>query len=382
MHVVKLENSLPIKYWTTDVPESSAWAQALNLSNLPFAFRHVALMPDCHAGYGMPIGGVLATKGVVIPNAVGVDIGCGMLATRTSLTEIDTETIKKIMGTIREVIPVGFAHRKLGVAWSGFDDAPDDNIVIQQLLPGTKQLGTLGGGNHFIEIQKGDDGHVWFMIHSGSRNVGYKIAHAYHEIAKKLCEQWQSDLPHKDLSFLPIESQEGKAYMRAMEFALKFAQKNRDVMAELVEDAFLIHTTCGFDESINIHHNYATWEHHFGKDVIVHRKGATSAREGQTGIIPGSMGTASYIVSGLGNPESFMSCSHGAGRRMGRAEAKRTLSLEGEQAKMDGIVHGLRTEGDLDEAPGAYKDIDTVMENQKDLVEIVVKMKPLGVIKG
>ena len=380
MRVIDTEK-LPIKLWLSDI-EDGALAQARNLANLPFAYKWIAIMPDSHQGYGMPIGGVMATEGVIVPNAVGVDIGCGMVATRFDLKRIDTDTIKNIMGKIRQSIPVGFNHQKENQIWDGFDIAPDIKIIQQELTSARKQLGTLGGGNHFVEIQQGDDGFVWVMLHSGSRNFGLKTANEYHNKAKKLCERWQSDIPHQDLSFLPIETEEGKEYFTAMKYCLDFAQKNRDLMMERIID--ILHEETGSEhfEPINIHHNYAAFEHHYGKDVLVHRKGATKATTGLKGIIPGSMGTSSYIVEGLGNPESFMSCSHGAGRAMGRKEAKNKLSLEEEQEKMRGIVHGLRTAKELDEAPGAYKDIDAVMENQKDLVKIVVKLKPLGVIKG
>lgn len=380
MKVITSEK-LPIKMWLDNI-EDGALAQAKNLANLPFVYKWISIMPDCHQGYGMPIGGVMATKQVVVPNAVGVDIGCGMCAVQTSLTEIDVETIKKIMGDIRQVVPVGFAHQEETQGWEGFNDVPDIKIIQEQLNSARKQLGTLGGGNHFIEIQKGNDGHIWFMLHSGSRNLGYKVANAYHKKAQVLCERWCSDIPTKDLSFLPMESSEGKEYYLAMKFCLEFAYQNRQVMMHNVMNIFRNHTDGEELKEINIHHNYAAFEHHYGKNVIVHRKGATKASKGMLGIIPGSMGTSSYIVEGLGNPESFESCSHGAGRKMGRKDAKRTLILADEQEKMKNVVHGIRSAGDLDEAPGAYKDIDTVMNNQKELVVPVVVLTPLGSIKG
>lgn len=380
MKVIDTEK-LPIKMWLDDI-EDSALAQAKNLANLPFAQKWICLMPDSHSGYGMPIGGVMATKDVIVPNAVGVDIGCGMIAVQTSLTEIDVETIKAIMGKTREAIPVGFNHQEEAQLWDGFDKAPDIPIVQQELQSARKQLGTLGGGNHFIEIQKGDDGFIWLMIHSGSRNFGLKTASEYHKKAQALCERWFVDIPDKELSFLPMETKEGKEYYEAMKFCLDFALMNRKLM--MVRLVSIVGEIASGDatKEINIHHNYAAFEHHFGTDYIIHRKGATKASLGLTGIIPGSMGTSSYITEGLGNPESFESCSHGAGRRMGRNEAKKTLSLEGEQERMKGIVNGLRTTAQLDEAPGAYKDIDIVMENQNDLTKIVVRLTPLGNIKG
>ncbi len=378
---VNTSQKLPIKMWLDDI-EEGALAQARDLANLFFAWKWIALMPDSHQGYGMPIGGVMATQEMIVPNAVGVDIGCGMIASKLSLTEIDLPMVKEIMGRIRKTIPVGFKHNDSAQKWKGFDDAPDIPIVQQELNSARKQLGTLGGGNHFIEIQRGDDGHIWLMIHSGSRNFGFQTAREYHKQAKKLCERWNSDIPNRDLSFLPMDTKIGREYYEAMNFSLRFAQANRDLM--MTKSIAIIQQITGakVEREINIHHNYAAFENHFGKNVLIHRKGATKARAGLAGIIPGSMGTSSYIVEGLGNFESFMSCSHGAGRKMGRKEAKRKLSLRGEQVRMKNIVHGLRSKKDLDEAPGAYKDIDIVMENQKDLVKISVKLEPLGVIKG
>ena len=380
MKVIDSEK-LPIKLWLDDI-EDGALNQARDLANLPFVFKWIAIMPDSHQGYGMPIGGVMATKGVIVPNAVGVDIGCGMIAVKTSLSDIDTDTIKLVMQRIRDLVPVGFSHQEEVQEWEGFDRAPDIRIIQDQLTSARKQLGTLGGGNHFIEIQNGDDGHIWLMIHSGSRNFGLKTATEYHNKAKWLCEKWSSDIPNSDLSFLPIESAEGKEYFQAMNYCLDFAKENRGLMMNRVLSALYLETGATLLDQVNIHHNYAAFEHHFGTDVLVHRKGATKATAGLSGIIPGSMGSTSYITRGLGNPDSFMSSSHGAGRRMGRKEAERSLNLAAEQEKMQGIVHGLRTAKDLDEAPGAYKDIDTVMRNQADLTEIVVTLKPLASIKG
>ena len=380
---------IPVKMWVTDI-EESALKQAINLANLPFVFKHVALMPDCHAGYGMPIGGVIATKGAVIPNAVGVDIGCGMCAMKTSLTEIDTETIKKIMSGIRELIPLGFDHHKENQdeqLMPSLDNIPEYGIVRRQYVAAMKQIGTLGGGNHFIEIQKGSDEHIWVMIHSGSRNIGLKVADYYNKLAVALNNRWYSVVDKSmELAFLPIETQEAKDYLVEMQYCIDFAFANRLLMMERIKSVFsaVIGESFSELEFTNIAHNYAVWESHFGNNVIVHRKGATRAREGEVGIIPGSQGTKSYIVRGKGNPESFMSCSHGAGRALGRKQAQRELDLQAEIAKLDsqGIVHSIRQAKDLDEAPGAYKDISTVMENQRDLVDILVELKPLAVIKG
>jgi len=386
------KNRLPIKSWCDDI-EDAAMAQARNLANHPRTFHHVALMPDCHSGYGMPIGGIIACEDVVIPNAVGVDIGCGMCAVRTTHArdDIDETRIKAIIGALRKEIPVGFDHHKHDRQWIGFNDAPDVAVIRQELKSARKQLGTLGGGNHFIEIQSGSDGFIWLMIHSGSRNFGYKIAREYNIIAQKKCDRYTS-LPipltgDNGLAFLPFDLKEAQEYIDAMNFALQFARQNRAVMMAHFKNAAGEILKCDFDDEINIHHNFAAPETHFGKKVWVHRKGATQAEYNQRGIIPGSMGTASYIVRGLGNAESFRSCSHGAGRIISRNEANRKYSVEECTRAMEGIVFGRwgkdRKGGfDLSEAPQAYKNIDVVIQNQTDLVEIVVKLKPRGVMKG
>lgn len=401
MEQVLFDSRIPIKLWLSEI-EDGAMAQAKNLANLPFAFHHIAIMPDCHQGYGMPIGGVLATRGVIIPNCVGVDIGCGMTAVRTSLTseELDTEAIKIIFGGskehqggIRAAIPVGFSHHREAQVWEGFDRAPEIDIVQQELPSAERQLGTLGGGNHFIEIQRDNTGRIWAMLHSGSRNFGFKIAKEYNDRANKHCERWYSSVPYSGsdgLAFLPDDTEDAEEYWKAMGFALEFARANRMKMIYKIMDIMKgmmgkhRGIKVGFDDIINIHHNYAQREHHFGTNVTVHRKGATSAFDGEVGIIPGSQGTKSYIVRGKGNPQSFYSCSHGAGRVMGRKEARRQLNLEKEKEALDkkGIIHSLRHENDLDEAPSAYKDIDVVMDNQKDLVSIEYELTPLAVIKG
>lgn len=386
----------PIKMWLEDI-EEGALSQARNLANLPFTFKHVAIMPDAHQGYGMPIGGVLATEGVVIPNAVGVDIGCGMCAVRTSLTGIDQDALKKIMGSFKEqrgirgTVPLGFKHHKNAQNKSLMPDldrvAKVKKSKVVELYQGAlKQLGTLGGGNHFIEIQQGDDGFIWLMVHSGSRNIGLKVAQHYNQMAVKLNERWRSGIPKKwELAFLPLDSSEGWEYLAEMQYCVDFALANRKLMMERVKEAVSeVVADISFKPIINIAHNYAAMENHFGKNVMVHRKGATSARKDELGIIPGSQGSMSYIVTGKGNPESFSSCSHGAGRIMGRKQAQRTLDLEAEKKRLDalGVIHGMRTKSDLDEATSAYKDITTVMENQEDLVAIVVALKPLAVVKG
>jgi tRNA-splicing ligase RtcB len=376
MNVIATEK-VPIKVWAESI-EEGAIQQARNLANLPSVYKWVALMPDCHVGYGMPIGGVLATTDLIVPNAVGVDIGCGMASVLFDCEPPDTDGIQRIMGEVRKEVPVGFGHHKEPQEWEGFDAAPDLPIIQQELNSARKQLGTLGGGNHFIEFQLDDSGRFGLMLHSGSRNFGLKVAKTYHDLARAMCERWHVELPDRELAFLSADSQEGQDYLTAMQYCLDFAQANRAHMLAAV--LRIVGLRSGGE--VNIHHNYAAIEHHFSKNVWVHRKGATRARTGELGIIPGSMGTASYIVEGLGNPESFQSCSHGAGRRMGRKQAERTLDLAAEQAKMGHVIHGLRNVSDLDEAPGAYKDIDAVMAAQNDLMRIVSKRMPLGSIKG
>jgi tRNA-splicing ligase RtcB len=383
----------PIKLWLElDDYEQDALDQAVNLANLPFVFRHVAIMPDSHVGYGMPIGGVLATENAIIPNAVGVDIGCGMCAERTnvSVEDLDVHSLKTIMSHIRKLVPVGFSRHKSA---KPEDMLPSldaiglpNSIVYQEYERARKQVGTLGGGNHFIEIQAGSDGFVWVMIHSGSRNIGFKVAKYYNEEAKRLNDQWYSQIPlSHDLAFLPSESRQARCYIAEMNYCVEFALANRQAMLDSVKDAFNnVLVDVAWDNFVNLPHNYVAQENHFGKNVWVHRKGATRARKGELGIVPGSQGTKSYIVRGLGNPESFQSCSHGAGRVMGRKAAQRTLNIDEEKRRLDerGIVHSIRSIQDLDEAPSAYKDIDVVMANQSDLVKIVTELSPMGVIKG
>jgi len=377
---------IPIKLWLPDI-EEIALQQAKNLANLPFAKFWIAVMPDAHPGFGMPIGGILAAKDTVVPNAVGVDIGCGMCSVKTNLTEISTDTLKKIMGEIRQLVPLGFNHHKKpqdknlmpgsnNVSFNG-------SIVLQEYNNALTQIGTLGGGNHFIEIQKGSDGFVWLMIHSGSRNIGFKVAEYYNRLAGSLKEKFNSKVPREwQLDYLPADFKEGQQYLAEMQYCVDFALANRKLMMERILAIVNNITRAQFEPMINIAHNYAALEEHFGEKVFIHRKGATKADAGLVGIVPGSMGSTSYIIEGLGNEESFSSCSHGAGRKMGRNEAIRSLNLEEEQKKMEGIIHGLRTKRDLEEAPSAYKNIDEVMENQKDLVKIKVSLKPLAVIKG
>jgi len=374
----------PIKLWLENI-EDGALEQAKNLANLPFTYKHVAIMPDSHQGYGMPIGAVLATKGVIIPNAVGVDIGCGMCAVQTSLTDISKGDLQKVIDKGLELIPVGFNWHKEDQTFTGFmPKKPELDIIAQNYDKAKFQIGTLGGGNHFIEVQKGSDGFIWIMIHSGSRNLGYKTAKHYNDVAIKLNEDYYSSITKDmELAFLPIHSNEAKSYFKEMEYCVEFAKQNRFLMLERMKQAFNTVVKMNFTcDIINESHNFAAWENHFKQNVIVHRKGATKATTGELGIIPGSQGTKSYIIKGLGNKESFNSCSHGAGRVMGRKQAIRELDLKNELKLMDGIIHNINDEQQLDEAPSAYKDINVVMENQTDLAEIYVELKPMAVIKG
>ena len=388
---------VPVFSWCSDI-EENAMRQVDNIAQLSFVYKRVAIMPDCHLGYGMPIGGVVALKNVISPNMVGSDIGCGLCAVKTSLTGIDTETLKKIMGEIRKVIPVGFKKHqdyqdvalmpdniKDGELMEDFD-LP--KIVKEEYNNAKKSLGSLGSGNHFCEIQKGDDGHIWIMIHSGSRNLGKQVCDHYKKLAYDLNHKWYSHVPEDNLNdylgFFPVDSEEGQAYIREMKYCVDFALANRELMMDRIVHCFNREKFIGIEPSINIAHNYASLENHFGKNVWVHRKGATQAKKGQIGIIPGSQGTSSYIVEGLGNKDSFESCSHGAGRVMGRKQAIRELNLEDEIKKLDdkGIIHAIRNKDDLEEATSCYKDIEDVMEQQKDLVKVLVKLKPLAVVKG
>ncbi len=410
---------VPVYIWSQEGSiEQGAIEQIKNASSLPFAFHHTVLCPDGHFGYGAPIGGILATQNVIVPNFVGLDIGCGMCAVKTSLTEIDIDMLKNIMGEIRKEIPVGFNHHKekqdeslMPLPHKEVQDGKYNTwhhelkIIDREYDSALTQIGTLGGGNHFIEIQKGSDNHIWIMIHSGSRNIGLKVADYYNKLAISLNEKWHSAVPKEwGLAFLPVDSEEGQAYIREMNYCVDFALANRKLMMERIckifsdNIIFVIKYSCvgisteivnkikkiEFDTIINIAHNYAKIENHFGQNVVVHRKGATLATKDTIGIIPGSQGTKSYIVQGKGNGDSFNSCSHGAGRAMGRKDAERRLNLEEEIKRLDdqGIIHAIRGIHDLDEASGAYKPIDEVMRNQSDLVDILVELQPLAVIKG
>lgn len=381
---------IPIKLWLDDI-EDGALQQTIHLANLPFAFKHIAIMPDCHQGYGMPIGGVMATKDVIIPNAVGVDIGCGMCAVQTNIESIKRKELEKVVNRIRELIPVGFNWHKKPMKNAVMPErkyAKDMPVVNQEYEHACHQIGTLGGGNHFIEIQHGSDGRIWLMVHSGSRNIGKQVADFYNKLAQSFNKRHELKVPKEwQLAFLPMDSNEAGQYRNEMEYCVEFALANREAMIQNIKKAFQDLLGVGFDDYgafFNIAHNFATMETHFNENVIVHRKGATQAVKGQIGIIPGSQGTKSYIVKGKGNKESFESCSHGSGRRMGRKQAMRELDLKKEKEYLEkkGIIHSIKRIKDLDEAPGAYKNINVVMKNQQDLVDIMVELSPLAVIKG
>ena len=408
---------MPVRSWCADC-EEGAVKQAENLAWHPALFHHVALMPDAHLGYGMPIGGVVAAEDAVIPAAVGVDIGCGMIATETDVPAerfADMAFRRAFQEKLKTRIPVGEGvSHKTTQDWEGFEEYTANNGMRSDLWPSKldrMNLGTLGGGNHFIELQKttpleiggtlgdralpdGGESRVWLMIHSGSRNLGKRIEEHYHRIASRLCSRFRVPLADPDLAFLPIAEKEGHDYFTDMLFALRYAKENRRRMMEAMKETLLEFAPgANFVRTIDIHHNYAACEEHFGKKVFVHRKGATSAKLDEIGIIPGSMGTASYIVRGLGNPDSFMSCSHGAGRRMSRVAASANLTVEECDKAMEGIVcerwgrykgFSKKAKGkfDLSEAPQAYKDIEGVISSELDLVEPLVRLVPLASLKG
>lgn len=396
MKVIQDEGARPIKLWTEDI-EDAALQQLRNTARLPFLHPHgVAAMPDVHFGIGATVGSVVATQGAVIPAAVGVDIGCGMCAVRTSLTASDLpDSLAKLRSAIERGVPTGFGEHtnagkveKLAAGLPPINTALLADIIynrvgMRMVEKSVRQIGTLGGGNHFIEVCLDEEQRVWVMLHSGSRGIGNVIGKHFIEIAKREMEKYFISLPDKDLAYLPEGTQHFEDYCAAVGWAQDYARHNRDVMlAEVLRN--LAYEIRPFDltaEAINCHHNYVERENHFGRNVLVTRKGAIRAREGDLGIIPGSMGQRSYIVRGLGNPHSYCSCSHGAGRRMGRKEAARRFTVDDLIAQTAG-VECRKDAAVLDEIPGAYKDIDTVMENQKDLVEVCHTLKQVLCVKG
>jgi tRNA-splicing ligase RtcB len=373
---------VPIKAWA--LPDENTLIQAINLANLPFAFKHIALMPDTHVGYGMPIGGVAALDGVISPAMVGVDIGCGMRVWQTGLVVDEFMPIReKVLKSISRLVPVGFNRHDTP---RDIPNMPDIEHLHEQEATARVSVGTLGGGNHFIEVQKDDQGMVWVMIHTGSRNLGKATCDRYNKIARTLNTRWHSIVPDKwELAYLPVDSDEGHEYLTAMNYCLDFAHANREHIMWAVLDAFKEHAPASSHASgvFDIHHNYAAIENHFGRNVWVHRKGAVRA-VGQV-IIPGSMGSSSYLCKGLENEDSFKSCSHGAGRTMGRKEAIRNIDCADvldEMAQADIMLLKPKMSDVAEECRQAYKDIDEVMANQADLVTPEIRLTPLGVIKG
>ena len=399
----------PIKIWLEKEQdlEESCLEQALHLAQLPFLHKWVCLMPDTHTGMGMPIGGVIAAKGVVIPNAVGVDIGCGMAYVKTSipvkaLKETMTGSgnlVRGIVGDILRNIPVGFAHHKTPMPCYTLDRAMEelslyeaDRELLGQLEAGYFQVGTLGGGNHFIELQEDEEGFLSVMLHSGSRHFGKSVCDYFHQKAREQNCRWYSQVPDEyRLAFLPVDTPEGRQYLNWMNLSMDFARENREKLmlaVKAVLEKWIGRYTdleLKYEEEINCHHNYAALENHFGENVWVHRKGAVRARKGELTVIPGAMGSYSYVVRGLGNPESFCTSSHGAGRAYSRRGAMEAFSCEEVMVdlKNQGVILGKKNKKDVaEESRFAYKDIDRVMENQKDLVEPVRRLRTIGVVKG
>lgn len=410
MKVIYEEGMRPIKAWVGEkygsdpnefgnsikLPdiEDEALKQAKNLARLPFINSNgVALMPDVHAGKGSTIGSVIATDKAIIPAAVGVDIGCGMNAVRLSLKASDLpDNLSVIRGQIERDVPLGAggAHQRDDIVDENFirvrnlGDTPKSLPSISPITKAARQLGTLGSGNHFIELCIDENQDVWIMLHSGSRGIGNMIGSYFIEKAKRRMEQYFIHLPDGDLAYLPEDTDDFKEYMDAVEWAQNYALENRKVMMEAVIAALRRHIPVEFaitQEAINCHHNYVARENHFGRNLWVTRKGAIRAREGDLGIIPGSMGQRSYIVRGKGNLDSYCSCSHGAGRKMSRAQARKTFTVDDLKAQTAG-VECRKDDAVVDEIPGAYKDIDQVMEHQRDLVEVVHVLKQVVCIKG
>ena len=399
----QVEGGAPIKSWTRGVPvDDKAKAQLAKAAQMPFIFKHVAAMPDVHVGIGATVGSVIPTKGAVIPAAVGVDIGCGMMAARTSLVASDLpDNLAGIRSAFESAVPhgrsAGRGRRDKG-AWGDPPQGVVDawaalavrfgNIVAK--YPKLKNsntlvhLGTLGTGNHFLELCLDQDQRVWVMLHSGSRGVGNAIGRFFIELAKQDMRKWHINLPDEDLAYFPEGTEHFDDYVEAVEWAQDFAALNRRVMMTHALDALRSQIAKPFDaecEAVNCHHNYVTRENHFGENVLITRKGAVRAAKGTLGIIPGSMGAKSFIVRGLGNADSFESCSHGAGRVMSRTQAKKLVSLDEHIADTAG-VECRKDEGVIDETPKAYKPIEAVMSAQSDLVEIVHTLKQVVCVKG
>lgn len=390
------DQRVPVKIWTNEVDDRSR-QQLANIASMPFVHHHVAAMPDVHLGIGATVGSVIATHKAIIPAAVGVDIGCGMVAARLSLTanDLDEKSLKKVFDQISRDVPVGRAQHKDSLVLvdsvrpfeSGLksltDRHPELLKAFGKFSKWANQMGTLGGGNHFIEVCLDESNQVWLMLHSGSRGIGNAIADYFIKLARKDMERWMIQLPDRDLAYFPEGSEYFADYVEAVHWAQDYAFANRQAMLDLVLKGLEKHlppftvTT----EAVNCHHNYVAMEHHYGADVWVTRKGAIRAREGDLGIVPGSMGARSFIVRGKGNAESFCSSAHGAGRRMSRTEATKTFTEADLEQQTSGVICR-KDKGVIDEIPGAYKDIDVVMENQKDLTEILHTLKQVVCVKG
>jgi len=394
MPVEKILNArVPVKVWTDRI-EPEAIEQLKNTASLPFVFKHVAAMPDVHLGIGATVGSVVATKGAVCPAAVGVDIGCGMMARKTSIPtdRLDGGGLKKLRHSIEREIPVGFEQKRepfdAALEWMHGREKPhaaSDALVAKAL----HQLGTLGGGNHFIEVCRDqDDGLLWLLLHSGSRNIGKSVAEIHIGKAKSAVKKMAESLPDPDLAYFVAGTPEFREYREDVDWCQGYARQNREIMMDRIlrQVAYALGfegdvSRLGITTSVNCHHNYIADEVHFGQKVLVTRKGAIRAGKGELGIIPGSMGTGSYIVRGLGNREAFESAPHGAGRRMSRGEAKRRFTKEDLECQTEG-VECRKDRGVLDEIPGAYKPIGEVIEKSSDLVEVVAGLKQIVCVKG
>jgi tRNA-splicing ligase RtcB len=401
---IRPEKGVPIKTWTKGVQvEEAAQKQLLNVAQMPFVFKWVAAMPDVHFGIGATVGSVIPTKGAIIPAAVGVDIGCGMMAVKTSLNASHLpDNLHEVRTAIEKAVPHGRTDNggkndrgawhnppaHVLEAWGTLHERFDKILKKYPKLNHPQRenhLGTLGTGNQFIEVCLDESENVWFMLHSGSRGVGNRLGTFFIELAKEDMRKWLINLPDADLAYLPQGTEHFDDYVEAVHWAQDHALLNRQLMMQNIVTAVRksgqVPAFEASVEAVNCHHNYVTWEHHYGQNVLITRKGAVRAREGDMGIIPGSMGARSYIVRGKGNPESFMSCSHGAGRAMSRNEAKRRFSVADHVAATAGVE--CRKDADvIDETPMAYKPIDAVMEAQKDLVEIVHTLRQVVCVKG
>ena len=401
---LKSEQGVPIKAWVKGVPlEDAARKQLINVSQLPFIFKWVAAMPDVHWGIGATVGSVIPTKGAIIPAAVGVDIGCGMMAVQTDLNARDLpENLRAMRTAIEAAVPHGRTNHGGKGDVGAWQAIPPRNLeawgelklrydAILEKHPKldrgnhSNHLGTLGTGNHFIEVCLDESEMVWFMLHSGSRGVGNRMGSYFIELAKKDLQKFQANLPDKDLAYFPEHTEHFGDYVEAVEWAQDYARTNRGLMMEQIIEAVRnsgeVRPFIAQVQAINCHHNYVARERHYGQNILVTRKGAVRAQAGDMGIIPGSMGAKSFIVRGKGNPESFMSCSHGAGRAMSRGEAMRRFTVEDHKRMTAGVE--CRKDSDvIDETPAAYKSIDAVMAAQTDLVEVVHTLRQVVCVKG